>query len=38
MMISNCCGAYTTAEAVEFGICPECLEPCDFERETEEEE
>tara|TARA_R110002110_G_scaffold327392_1_gene539166 strand:+ start:56 stop:193 length:138 start_codon:yes stop_codon:yes gene_type:complete len=26
---SDCCGAYTTE--TEMGICPECLEHCEFE-------
>ena len=29
MKLSNCCGAETHYE--EYGICPECLEHCDFE-------
>ena len=35
MPYSTCCGAYTNME--EVGICPECLEHCDFEEEDEEE-
>lgn len=35
MPISTCCGAYTDME--EYGICPECLEHCDFEEEDEDE-
>ena len=27
-MISDCCGAYTDME--EYGLCPECLEHCEF--------
>jgi len=35
MGYSTCCGAETDME--EIGICPECLEHCDFEEEDEEE-
>ena len=35
MKISTCCGAET--EYDEIGICPECLEHCDFEDEDEDE-
>lgn len=35
MPYSTCCGAYTDME--EVGLCPECLEHCDFEEEDEEE-
>lgn len=35
MSYSTCCGAYTDME--EVGICPECLEHCDFEEEDEDE-
>lgn len=35
MPYSTCCGAYTDME--EMGICPECLEHCDWEEEDEEE-
>jgi hypothetical protein len=35
MPISTCCGAETDME--EIGICPECLEHCDFEEDEEEE-
>lgn len=35
MPISTCCGAYTDMD--EIGICPDCLEHCDFEEEDEEE-
>lgn len=35
MPYSTCCGAYTDME--EIGLCPECLEHCDFEDEEEEE-
>jgi hypothetical protein len=36
MGYSTCCGAQTDME--EIGICPECLEHCDFEEDEEEEE
>jgi hypothetical protein len=36
MAISTCCGAETDME--EIGICPECMEHCDFEDEEEDEE
>lgn len=29
MPYSTCCGAFTNME--EYGICPDCLEHCDFE-------
>ena len=35
MGYSTCCGAETDME--EIGICPECMEHCDFEEEDEEE-
>ena len=35
MPYSTCCGAYTDME--EIGICPDCLEHCDFEDEDEDE-
>ena len=35
MAISTCCGAETDMD--EIGICPECLEHCDWEDEEEEE-
>ena len=35
MPISTCCGAETDMD--EIGICPECLEHCDWEDEEEEE-
>ena len=35
MPISTCCGAET--DMYEIGICPECLEHCDWEDEEEEE-
>jgi hypothetical protein len=34
-MESNCCGAWTNME--EYGICPECLEHCEFIDEDEDE-
>jgi hypothetical protein len=36
MGYSTCCGAETDME--EIGICPECMEHCDFEDEEEDEE
>ena len=33
MPYSTCCGAHTNFE--EIGICPECLEHCDWEEENE---
>ena len=33
MKLSTCCGAET--EMDEIGICPDCLEHCDFEDEDE---
>ena len=36
MSYSTCCGAHTTMP--EIGICPDCLEHCDWEDEEEEEE
>jgi hypothetical protein len=33
MPISTCCGAET--DFTEIGICPECLEHCDWEDEDE---
>lgn len=35
MSYSTCCGAYTTMP--EIGICPDCLDHCDWEEEDEEE-
>jgi hypothetical protein len=35
MLISTCCGAET--DMTEIGICPECLEHCDWEDELEED-
>jgi len=35
MPYSTCCGAETDME--EVGICPDCLEHCDWEEEDEEE-
>ena len=34
MPYSTCCGAHTNFD--EIGICPECLEHCDWEDEDEE--
>ena len=34
MPYSTCCGAYTDMD--EVGICPDCLEHCDWEDEDEE--
>jgi hypothetical protein len=34
MSYSTCCGAHTTMP--EIGICPDCLEHCDWEDEEEE--
>jgi hypothetical protein len=36
MMISECCGAST--DMSEYGLCPECLEHCDFIDEDEDED
>jgi hypothetical protein len=36
MPYSTCCGAHTNFE--EIGICPDCLEHCDWEEEDEEEQ
>jgi hypothetical protein len=35
MPYSTCCGAHTNFE--EIGICPDCLEHCDWENEDEDE-
>jgi hypothetical protein len=35
MAISTCCGAETDMD--EIGICPECMEHCDWEDENEDE-
>ena len=35
MPYSTCCGAHTNFD--EIGICPECLEHCDWEDEDEED-
>ena len=35
MSYSTCCGAHTTMP--EMGICPDCLEHCDWEDEDEQE-
>lgn len=34
MPYSTCCGAHTNFD--EIGICPECLEHCDWEDEDQE--
>jgi len=36
MSYSTCCGAHTTIP--EMGICPDCLEHCDWEEEDEDAE
>ena len=36
MTISTCCGAETSF--TEIGICPDCLEHCEFEQINEDEE
>lgn len=36
MPYSTCCGAHTTMP--EIGICPDCLDHCDWEEEEEEED
>jgi hypothetical protein len=36
MPYSTCCGAHTNFD--EIGICPECLEHCDWEDDMDEEE
>ena len=36
MSYSTCCGAHTTMP--EMGICPDCLEHCDWEEEEELEQ
>lgn len=35
MPYSTCCGAHTNFE--EIGICPDCLDHCDWEDEDEED-
>lgn len=35
MPYSTCCGAHTTMP--EMGICPDCLDHCDWEDEEEDE-
>jgi hypothetical protein len=34
-MESDCCGAYT--DMPEYGLCPECMEHCDFNEVDEDE-
>lgn len=36
MKLSTCCGAETEME--EVGICPDCLEHCDFEEDEPNDE
>lgn len=36
MPYSTCCGAHTNF--TEMGICPECLDHCDWENQEDEEE
>jgi hypothetical protein len=36
MPYSTCCGAHTNFD--EIGICPDCLEHCDWENEDEDKE
>lgn len=36
MPYSTCCGAFT--RWIEYDICPECRDHCDWEDEIEEEE
>lgn len=36
MPYSTCCGAHTNF--TEIGICPECLDHCDWEEDEEDEE
>lgn len=33
---SDCCGAYT--DMTEYGICPECLEHCEFINEYDDKD
>jgi hypothetical protein len=35
-MVSDCCGAHT--DMWEYGLCPECMEHCEFEDENDEDE
>jgi hypothetical protein len=35
-MVSDCCGASTFM--TEYGLCPECLEHCEFIDEDEDED
>ena len=35
-MQSDCCGAYTSMP--EYGLCPDCMEHCEFYDEDEDEE
>lgn len=36
MPYSTCCGAYTTE--TDFGLCPDCMDHCDFEEEEEDDD
>ena len=36
MAFSTCCGAHTNF--TEYGLCPDCMEHCDWEYEEEDEE
>ena len=33
VMLSNCCGAEPDDDCLEYGICPDCGEHCEFEEE-----
>jgi hypothetical protein len=35
-IVSNCCGAYSLGHVCSdnLGICPQCLEHCEFEKES----
>jgi len=35
-MVSECCGAYT--DMTEYGLCPDCMEHCDFYDDEEDED
>jgi len=45
-LVSNCCGALnrngifhnSDADFAQYGICPECLDHCEFEEEAEPEQ
>jgi hypothetical protein len=36
MIVSNCCGAPAVENSEDIGICPDCLEHCEFVDEDEE--